>query len=80
VGKWKSLFDFQGRFLPVFSTAVRFARSTGPSRFTESQRERSETKFSDSPLGIAQWGALNVDGVAAVAEATQERFGHGAIA
>ena len=31
-------------------------------------------------MGIAQWGALNVDGVAAVAEATQERLGHGPIA
>jgi len=36
-------------------------------------------RFSLSPLGIAQWWALNVDGVAAVAEATQERLGHGPI-
>ncbi len=36
-------------------------------------------RFSLSPLGIAQRGALNVDGVAAVAEATQERLGHGPI-
>src|SRR2546429_5291509 len=33
-----------------------------------------------SALGIAQWRALNVDGMAVVAEATQERFGHGPVA
>jgi len=31
-------------------------------------------------LGIAQWWALNVDGVAVVAEAALECFGHGPIA
>jgi len=31
-------------------------------------------------LGIAEWGALNVDGVAVVAEATQKCFGHGPVA
>ena len=31
-------------------------------------------------MGIAQRGTLNVDGVAVVAEAAQERFGHGPIA
>ena len=33
-----------------------------------------------SPLGIAQWRALNEDGVAVVAEAPQEGFGHGSVA
>jgi hypothetical protein len=32
------------------------------------------------PLRIAEWRALNMDGVAVVAEAAQERFGHGPVA
>ncbi len=34
----------------------------------------------DFTLGDHAVGTLNVDGVAAVAETTQERFGHGAVA